>query len=326
MDALYFPHLTLPGRSWINPNLLYFDRLSLIAPWRGGDRHIFDRPTRDLIDANLVQPLDPYDYAHAESDQNVVEHIIRLAESDPGIDRTASIHLGKIAHTRIPRELVNYGLLWEATDHSWLEGPQWVVDRIMSAIAVRMLADPDKNLALVTDELQAQSVLTEGDSRTQRRRERRLEAIMTLLPVAPNVPIEKLLKFREAHARELREFRSFVESLAFRSADADERDEDFRPRLRQATEHRNHLIGELQTIQSRSSPVAIAISAAAVLAPALEGSRYSLAASALGMGYLLFQHNRAMAERNKIISDRMVYAATAVSHFRPTRTEDILRY
>lgn len=32
MDALYFPHFSLPPSTWVNPTLLFFDQLAAIAP------------------------------------------------------------------------------------------------------------------------------------------------------------------------------------------------------------------------------------------------------------------------------------------------------
>lgn len=324
MDALYFPHLSLPGPAWTNPNLLYFDSISVIAPSRR-DIGLFDGPTGRLIEHNLVRPIDPQRYrADPRSDAAIVGHILGLGSSQKRHAPLATIHLGKISGSPLMHDLIELGLLWKTSEWDWLEGPVWVIEYVMSVLAIRILMDAD--LALVTDHPSARGLVAGPIRRDVSRDKRRLQAVTTLLPVGPDVSVDHILRFRDDHRRELREFRMFVEALAFRSVDSGEDAESFSARLRSAEEVREYLVGKLEAVRSSAPPLAIALSVASVAAPAFEGSPYSLAASAMGLGYLLLQQQRARASERRMLKDKLVYAAIAADHFRPKRAAAVLRY
>lgn len=83
--------------AWTNPNLLYFDRIHVIAP--DGDRkRLFDGPTRALMDYNLVCPINPERYAFGdeESDMRVISHLIGLSSAHHKIQGIARSHVEKI--------------------------------------------------------------------------------------------------------------------------------------------------------------------------------------------------------------------------------------
>jgi hypothetical protein len=228
LDALYFPTLSLPSAAWTNPNLLYFDRIAVIAPI-GDERDLFDGPTRLLIQNDLVRPIDPQRYAVDDGDDDaVLGHLLGLAMAQrrPNPSPTGRIHLGKMSYSGLSSELIKIGLLWRSRGSDWLEGPRWVIDYIMSVLAVRIMAHPELRLSLVTDQASALSWVA-GVLQPQRSN-KRLQALSRLLPIGPDALIDDILTFRQAHGHELKKFRGVIESLVIRSVEGSNQDWDLR--------------------------------------------------------------------------------------------------
>jgi hypothetical protein len=88
-EALYFPYMEVPRRPELTRVLLYWDRLATIVPGGvGQSRHL-----RELIDADLVRPLDPKQHESPPEDWILqrIEDIARTARGTPN----ARIHYSK---------------------------------------------------------------------------------------------------------------------------------------------------------------------------------------------------------------------------------------
>lgn len=325
MDALFYPTLSLPGPAWTNPNLLFFEQIGVIAP-EGEARELFDGRTRVLMDYGLVRPVHPMHYARDdEDDERVIGHLLALAQKPPKSHGSAHVHLGKIAYTMLPEALTERGLLRRLQRDDWLEGPDWVVDYVMSALATRMASNPDLDVSLVTNLASADRFVSGAPRLERLRADRRIRAVSRLLPIGPDAELDEIMRFRERHERELRSFRGFVESLVRRSSIEPADEPDFNARLRQAEQLRKHLVGELDAVPSTAPALPIMLSITAIAAPIIEASHYSAAAGAVGLGYLLYTRGSATRRARQARQDKLIYAALVEKTFTARRDDDILR-
>lgn len=325
MDALFYPTLSLPGPAWTNPNLLFFEQIGVIAP-EGEMRELFDGPTRLLMEHDLVRSVHPMDYARDdEDDERVIGHLLGLAQKPPKSQGSASVHLGKIAYTTLPETLIELGLLRRSYRDDWLEGPEWVVDYLMSVLATRMASNPDLDVSLVTNLASADRFVSGAPRLERLRADRRIRAVSCLLPIGPDAELDEIMRFREQHRSELHAFRGFVESLVRRSSIEPAGEPDFNARLRQAEQLREHLVGELDAVPSTAPALPIMLSITAIAAPMVEASPYSAAAGVAGLGYLLYTRSSAARRTRQARQDKLIFAALVEKTFAARRSDDILR-
>ena len=323
MEALFYPALSLPGAAWTNPNLLFFDRIGVIAP-TGSEQELFNGPTRLLIKHDLVRPIDPLRYAVDEDDDGLVlSHLLGMSQRQPRCE-LVQIHLGKLSYSQLPSELIAHKLLWPTYSRDWLEGPAWVIDYVMSVLALRILANRDLNLSLLTNLPSAERLVAGIPLRYRTSGSRRLRAVARLLPIGPDAQLEQILDFRQRHQRELRDFRGFLEGLLRRSPGGHDGEADFEARLRRAEEVRDHLVGELGSIRTTAPAFPIALSMSAIAAAVVEASHYSAAAGIAGLGYLLYTRAAAVRREGDVRRDKLVFAALTTRTFAARRGNDIL--
>ncbi len=95
MHALYFPNLSLPTSTWVNPALLYFDSIGVIAPFNGG-HHLHDARTEALIESGLVQTVSPFLHPWDEAaDDWFLGYLVALQRTPPKMQRldpSGSLH------------------------------------------------------------------------------------------------------------------------------------------------------------------------------------------------------------------------------------------
>ncbi|WP_419316816.1 hypothetical protein ACN2C7_10175 [Caulobacter sp. ErkDOM-E] len=301
LQALYFPNLSLPESSWVNPAILYFDRIQVIAPM-DQRADLYDRRTEELIGEDVVVPVTPgMSGWDREADARFVRYLTQL----PGTQRRdlapARVHLGKLAYTDLADDLRATGQLHEDRD-GWLVGPRWAADQVLTYLALQMTTFSREEASLVTDTGAAWTRVT-GITTSERRRANELQTVTSLLPVAASTPIRELVRFRRQHARALQEFRDEIISvLAAGSGDID---------LRELHQRRDELVDDLKGFNLVSSTVSVAVTALPIGAALVEGSPWSagagIAALALGAWGEAQRGRRAYTARR----DPMVYAAIA---------------
>ncbi|TBD47120.1 hypothetical protein [Rhizobium ruizarguesonis] len=314
MEALYFPNLSLPHPAWTNPNLLFFDRIQVIAPPRV-EASYFDYRTRDLISAGLVGPLDPAPYAHdEEGDEMVLGYILgQLFKRRPN-SPPARIHIGKISYSRLAQRLQEARLLSRVEhpfDDGWLEGPQWVIDHLMVVLAMRILAQSE-DLPLITSRKDAKR-LAVGRLHESTRDVRRVAAVAKLLPVGADATIDQIVRFKVRHGEELRRFRTVINDLLKGEVEIDV----FYRRLDEAERMRYELANELRVLETRVPGWDLALSCAGVAAPFLENSPYSVAAATVGFGYLVYKLSQERLQARRRRDKKLVYAALAQQQLMP---------
>lgn len=320
MDALYFPHLSLPASAWVNPALLYFDQLGVIAPdGRRADLH--DRRTSELFDLDLARPVVARWRDSEDSDDRFVAFVLGLASRRRSHGQIARIHAGKLAYSDIGNALLAAGLLLDGRD-GWLEGPEWVIAHVMCYVALQLSASAHGELALVTDETGAAEVV--GGPRASFQGSRRLRALTSLLPVPPDARPADIDRFRRTHRAELQIFRDYVTQLVTRDSATDEGEVKFGDRLEEAEKARDHLLGEMSSFNWKAHGPVIAIAAFSAAAPLAEHSPFSFAAGLLGLGLASVQAAQAYRRGHRAAKSPLIYA-TKVSAAWPPNAQRALR-
>lgn len=315
MDALYFPYLSLPPATWVNPALLFFDQLALIAP-DGGDRALHDPRTRRLVDLNMVRPEVPRGVWNDEEDRMLLSYLLgraSAARKNPG--RIARVHAGKLAYGMLAEQLVAAGMM-ARTDDGWIEGPEWVAAHLMSYIALQVSASSRRPLPLITDERAAAGVMVgPRDFMLERRR---VKAATRLLPVPADARPEEIAEFRERHQPELRTFRDYVNGLISSDPASAAGEDRFEERLRLAAEVRAHLVGQMQSFSWGERGVAVALVLLPTAAAPLDHAPWTFGAGLIGLGLTGLQTAALRNRRRGAEDSRLIYSAKVAARWPPT--------
>ncbi len=319
-DVLYFPNLSLPGPAWTNAVALYFDSIGIIAP-SAYEPNLSDPLTAAFVAEGIVKPLFGGVFEHHADDEAFADSIIEWwrQRDNPGGETydLYRIHRGKLTGATLLRQLREHELLKpHPFDDDWLVGPEPICMRIMSMLA-RRVVQAERIDAVLTDQTSAYEFSVGRNIPVETRSDRRIRAVTSLLPIGPWVAPRKIAKFKADNEEELRRFRGFVEQLIRRNTD----DEAFEQRLRGAQELRDHLEGELQAIDARSTGSILAIMFARFAA--------SIGEASLGSGTLdLFSGFRSRSQdarrRKEISREALVYAARAQSTMRARSSNELL--
>jgi hypothetical protein len=319
VDALYFPYLSLPASTWVNPALLYFDRLGIIAPDFAG-RALFDDRTRELIELRMVRPMTPRGAAGNE-DRDFISYMRGRCSERPAFRRVERVHAGKLAYTPIADALIQGGLL-ARVDGEWLEGPDWVVGHVMAHLAMKIFSRAPHPLSLVTDDRAATKVMV--GTQEGKKMSRRVRAIARLLPVPGDVRPEEIARFRQAHCDELQAFRSYVDQLIARDPASDDGDDEFETRLRDAQRVRDYLTGEMRAFNWRVQGPAFAIAAVGAAAPFIEQSPWSFGSGLLALAYAGAQGAAALRQRREGEQSPLFYATQVAGNWAPSARQTLL--
>jgi len=314
MQALYFPRLSLPASTWVNPNLLYFDWLGVIAP-DGGHDGLFDHRTSELLDLGMVRPVIPSGGWDREDDGAFIAFLLGQSATRRRFGRIERVHAGKLMHTPIAEALIDAGFL-ARVDGGWLEGPDWVVGHVMAYLAAQIATHARNPLPLITDERAAARVMV--GPQEARSMSRRLCSIARLLPVPAYADPSDIDIFRRDHRNELHSFRNFVDELITRDAPNDDGEAQFATRLRDAERLRDHLVNEMGSFNWREQGPSYAIGIAGAAAPLIEQAPWSLGVGVLGLLYGGIQGVAAFRRRGRAAESPLVYATRAVGRWQPT--------
>lgn len=319
MEALYFPHLSLPPSTWVNPALLFFDRLRLISP-DGGDPTLYDDRTRELIDLGMAGKAVPRGGWGQSDDSAFISYVLGRASVARAGRSMARIHLGKLSYGRLPDVLLEAQLLHRA-EGFWLEGPEWVIDHMMSYLAFQLSRQSSNRLPLVSDERASAIPIRKQNVRAM---SRRLISVTSLLPVPPDANPKDLEKFRRRHRDELETFRTYVNSLIGADPRTQAGDARFQDRLREAQRVRDHLVNEMATFNWRDFGPTLVVSLATTAAPFIEEAPWSATAAAIGAGMAAGQAMASFRRRRRALDSPLIYATRALGRWAP-KAEQTLR-
>jgi hypothetical protein len=248
--ALYFPYIGVPETAWWTRTMLYWDNVATIVPRPFiNDPELHNPYTLELIRAGLLHQVFPEDVGFGLSDK-FSGYLERL--SGPEIDRrrrdflmghVSRIHCDKwLTYPGGLNAIEKLGLAYPREEtFEWISVEATTAAEFMAALALALCeaagnggwrsVDQSRSETWVptTDTPPAMRALLAGldpvsnplDSEQLHLRVRgelqvaeiRTHLLTSLLPVpATAVPVEKLVKFRRVHARQLPKFRRYLES------------------------------------------------------------------------------------------------------------------
>lgn len=312
-EALYFPHLSLPASNWVNPAILFFDRIQVIAPLGPYD-DLYDRRTLRLIEADIVSPRTPgMERWDTAADERFIGLLRRLPATRKRDIAPADVHMGKLSFTGLGDALSALNLLKPERD-GWFTAPRWVASEVLTYLALQMSAHSETPASLVTDSGPAWTRAT-GLTPAERRQGRRLRAVAKLLPAASHAPVEDLIRFRRRHAHALAEFHQVIADLAAADHQGSTEELDASLALLEAEQRRDELIRDLRGSNLFTASVQVGLTALPVAAAIVEGSPWSAGAGLTAVGYQLFDQGRQGVRSIRARRDPMIYAAIARARF-----------
>jgi hypothetical protein len=311
--ALYFPKLSLPHSSWVNPAVLFFERIQVIAPLEAaGD--LYDARTEQLIEAKVVEPvvpgMGPWDL---DADERFIRHLNEIPNDRRRQTAPTRIHLGKLEYTNLAGGLRDCGFVQNERG-GWFFTPRWAADQILTYLALQMVTHSYDGVSLVTDAGAAWTLAT-GLTTQQRQHGRSVEAVAKMLPVAPRAPVEDLLAFRKAHAKALAEFRDYISTLIETEQQGQAGDFEFQQRLSDAARRRDELVQTLKAANLAKAAVTITISALPVAAALAAHDPYAAGAGAVALGASIADQAQRGIAAWQAHHDPLAYAAIAQRRF-----------
>jgi hypothetical protein len=221
-NALYFPYISVPERSWTVKTLLYWDRVCSIVPSQYVDEpQELTAYMRELVEAGLVEQVFPAGYVYEIRDfdsrfMKILERRQRSREEwMPG--PTTRIHMEKLGC--VSEHLRALGVA--RRERGWVRLPTEIANLFMAYLAACLGQLPSIRATPVTDRL-GFGRLTSGiglrvptaDIHLLKARELILRE---LLPVpGQHVSLDKLIRFKQDHGQLLRRFRRHIEESAAR--------------------------------------------------------------------------------------------------------------
>jgi hypothetical protein len=232
---LYYPHINVPQNEWLSRAVLYWDKVGCILP------HAYDpygrstnlrrrqaveryRFTRELIDAELVAPIEP-DQALGVPD--FIDDFLALLDSYPevplGADldlrhtMTIRVHRGKLEH-QLLRQLRELGLAEGSYRDVWIPVEQTTAELYVAYLAARLGALQEVPMTPATDERESLRVfqplspnddLVVGVAPTSY--DVRHALLSGILPAPGWSHAAQLHRFKESHGDELKRMRKRVE-------------------------------------------------------------------------------------------------------------------
>lgn len=312
-EALYFPRLSLPASNWVNPAILFFDRIQVIAPL-GAYEDLYDRRTLRLIDADIVSPSTPgVEHWDTAADERFIDLLDRLPAARKRDVAPTNVHMGKLSFTRLGDALSALNLLKPERD-GWFTAPAWVANEVLTYLALQMSAHAETPASLVTDSGPAWTRAT-GLTPAERRQGRRLAAVAKLLPAAPQASVEDLIRFRRRHARALAEFHQVIADLTAADHRGSMEEIDASLALLEAEQRRDELIRDLRGANLFTASMQIGLTALPIAAAIMEGSPWSAGAGLPAVGYQLFEQGRQGVRSIRARRNPMIYAAIARARF-----------
>lgn len=319
MEALYFPRISLPSPSWTYPNILFFDKINVIAPNFRLHRN-FNFETRILCENGLVNTIDPSEYLDEDDVSDILDYIVNVGPFRSENEGFSRINTFKFRGRYLLSGFIYKKLLIETNDSDgqWVEGPTWIIEELITAMAAKILSAKD-NMPIITDRTSSLNLISQNINSDNKysitQNKRRMDSIIKLLPVSPHINIDSLVEFKNAHHNELKNLQEFVVDLTR----IENSDEIFERDLSEAERLRDHLIDEINEIQRFPSEIEISLSAASVGAAIYDGGNASIAASALSLSYLLYNWMNKQKQKKLIEKDKLVFAARAEIKFSERR-------
>jgi len=226
--ALYFPYINIPNTPWLVRALLYWDKVIAIVPSEYiRQSNMLDSHMRDLISAELVEPLSPLRHISKVSEfRDIFLQYVRQQYSQSNSSRKSfsrRIHMEKMEY--LSGDLVRMGFA-EKIDDTWFKVERRVADDFMVYLSLFLGQVSDINAVPVTDKVPSLRLLSCTTSNQSEKRKQIREIILPGLLPSPSqlIDIEDLIQFKSRHGQLLSDFRRKIESLCIEISSIDDPD------------------------------------------------------------------------------------------------------
>ncbi len=223
---LYYPYIDIPSKELIRKAILYWDKLSTIVPYEYDFQKHLNSEVEMLFNEGIYEPKSTSDlFLNEELFNDFKNRIIKYFQGRPYYQKKS---LSKIHNNKFPKVKIHInkhiyylidfleekGLI-VGKSGEWVYMPQNVAQAYMSILAT-YLAKADEDYTIpITDEEKYEKIAFN----LKRLRKTRsltysigLQILMENLPApSPEVPLEKIIKFKEKHRYELLNFRKFLD-------------------------------------------------------------------------------------------------------------------
>lgn len=210
MDALYFPSVELPDEPSLTRVLLYWDRVGTIMPAQLN--RPLSRQLRELIDYELVRPVDPEPFGEAIDAfaDGFITWVSSLDQEALHEQTTFSVHRNK-ASTRLWEAMHRQGLVGSVY-RDWIDLPRTIAFEYMGYLAVLLARMQHVPTEALTDIPRYWNCLTSRAATQGDRDAIRAVVLHDLLPT-PTVPLpaSEIARFKERYWELLHSFRRAIE-------------------------------------------------------------------------------------------------------------------
>jgi flagellar hook-basal body complex protein FliE len=237
---LYYPTINIPNNAWLKHALLYWDEISSIIPQDDNDRFLIDLSPDILylMDEGHFRPIRPEsliseseNWKAFEEFQNEFKEVVsspnfkrvltahRAIGKDYNIHRNkvGSLNLSKIHNNKTSDGLYDYleshGLATRENGYEWISFERNTALLYMSLLA-KYLADIDNQSTTIGTDKMTYESLNFKKARNQNGFPVVAFNLDSVLPTPkPNVPLEKIIKFKRRRADNLTHFKQTLSTF-----------------------------------------------------------------------------------------------------------------
>ncbi len=255
-NILYYPHISLPKNLWTFRALLYYDNLGVIVPndyLYNPEQHT--KQMLDLIQANLVNQINPMDFTHDLRDfKDGFLNELLSPKRRINIKRTnfkkgnySRIHVEKFDNG-LMNALQEIGLAKQSQEWAWYDVETNTAFMLMTYLAT-IISVRDNRLP-ITDNVKEETRFKSINKRDTEKLELRNKILQDVLPLPSELNIGKLENFKGRYQLELRSFRRKVESLIIELNKYKNSTEDFEDlykiRIEEIKDRKEFLAGQMK--------------------------------------------------------------------------------
>jgi len=233
--ALYYPDIVIPSKEFIRKTILYWDDIGSIVPKSIWDNHIYfdleDEEINQLRDAHLYRPFFPNTLMHGTApgfeERFSSEFYRRLdffnqRKKLQNNTRYTPIYEEKEMVPGLFRDLKSRGLArWEIIGKASVSESglpvlfiESVTSNIYMALLAESLAEADENITVpITEDGTWQDYAYSAIDTSKQKVCAKL-VLDRILPIpSPEVPLDKIINFREDHRTELNQLRKSIDEF-----------------------------------------------------------------------------------------------------------------